>query len=105
MNILNILRKSYLAIFLASLVMFVSCSKYDSIISEEQKFDYSLFEEFKTGKHSNDFVFKFNSKNTKTENFKSVVNKANSNLNVNIDFPEEAYELIEYDADKIYTTS
>ena len=30
MNILNSLRKPYFSIFLASLVLFVSCSQYDS---------------------------------------------------------------------------
>jgi len=47
MYILKSLRKPYFAIFLASLVLFVSCEQYDDLNADDAKFDYSLFNTYK----------------------------------------------------------
>lgn len=48
MNVLKSLRKSYVAISLASLILFVSCEQYESSQdSVDAKFDYSLFNTYK----------------------------------------------------------
>lgn len=50
MNIINILRKPYLGIFLASLMLFASCSQYDSDVSN-QSFDYKGNSFFKSNQN------------------------------------------------------
>ena len=92
MNILKNLRKPNLSIFLAFLVFYVSCEKYDinSKISKT-KFDYSLFTTYQ-GKML-DIDLKITKKNqaklTRLEINDAILEEINLQLGTNLDFDND----------------
>lgn len=48
MNILKTIRKPFLAVLFAFLILFVSCTQYDPVEIKEQNFDYTAFNDFKS---------------------------------------------------------
>lgn len=92
MNILNILRKPYFAIFLASLVLFVSCEQYDTNLDiNSSKFDYSLFNTYKGSMlniNLNNVTNRQNSNSeiTRLELNEALLNEINLQLGTNLDY-------------------
>ena len=105
MNILNYIRKPYLAMFLASLMLFVSCTQYDSIVTKEQNFNYKAFDEFKSKGFQIDLSSIKNSSVSLVEKQKAILNQVNAELGTDLTFPDKAIELINYDAEEIYEVS
>jgi len=87
MNIINILRKPYLAMFLASLMLFASCSQYEN---NTQAFDDTSLNIAKNQLNG----FNLNSaKSSNIVNNHQIMDYMQEQNNVSIEFPESLYEL------------
>ncbi len=91
MNIFKILRKPYLSILMASLILFVSCEQYELNLSEKA-IDYSLFEEFKNTKLDLSFLPKGNVSNY--ESSVALEQEINKLFNISLNLPEEWHQSI-----------
>ena len=106
MNILKTLRKPHLSIFLASLMLFISCEQYETGNKlEENSFDYSQFNSFKTTNIDLDLKLIKKSGDSKANKMKAVINAVNKKMNTNIDLPSNALEMINDDAEMIFEKS
>lgn len=101
MNILKSLRKPYFALFLSSLILFISCEQY---IPENQKtnFDYSLYEKFS---ELNINFNKVSNKNNTLTSERLRLDNINEKFNTNINFSDEFLLLIEKEPSEIEETA
>ncbi|OUS00075.1 hypothetical protein A9Q86_11585 [Flavobacteriales bacterium 33_180_T64] len=105
MNIIKFLRKPYLAILFSYLILFVSCSQYDSVEINEQNFDYTAFNEFKSQGYIIDINLIKNNKVSLIEKKKAILNQINTELNTDLSFPDKAFELANSDVEEIFEIS
>lgn len=91
MNIFKLLRKPYLSILMASLILFVSCEQYELNLSEKS-IDYSLFEEFKNTEIDLSFLPKGNVSNYDLS--LAIEQEINKLFNISLDLPEEWHQSI-----------
>lgn len=108
MNIIKSLRKPQLAIILASLIIFVSCSQYDSI--EEQPpqskhtFNYEIYNDIISKDRKRfDVVKKTNL--TDTENSKLILKAINDEFNTDVIIPDDFFELQNHTTEEIFNIS
>lgn len=110
MNIIQFLRKPYLAMFLASLMLFASCSQYDTESNEvKQSFDYEAFNTHKSSNHFDNIINKMNSSSKKSsklsilETNKLILSEVNDELGTSVDLPDSALSMsVDMDANDIY---
>lgn len=104
---MKIIIKPYIAIFLASLVLFASCSQYEST-PPNQSFDYEANSFFKSNQSLINLVT-LNQKQQKSVPTKDIslqiMNNLNKELGTNISHPNLALDLIDYDRDQILNLS
>ncbi|QMU64591.1 MAG: hypothetical protein GKR88_10035 [Flavobacteriaceae bacterium] len=95
MNILKFLRIPYLSIFMASLILFVSCEQYDAPEQIQNKFDYSSFNNFKSSSYFDDIVKNVKSRFSKSKESTNqiVLDEVNAQLGTNIEIPNDALQL------------
>jgi hypothetical protein len=66
MNILKTFRKPYFAMFLSSLMLFISCEQYNTELNDvKQSFDYETFNTYKSSNHLGNIINKMNSSSKK----------------------------------------
>ncbi len=106
MNILKILRRSYLSIFMASLILFVSCNGNELILeneleqaSENLKFNFSFYESNKGNLISLE-SFKFDNKSSlsRLEINNLILDEINSQLGTSLDYSTSFKQLDSYEA-------
>jgi len=106
MNILKILRRPYLSIFMASLVLFVSCNGSELIqeneleqTSENLKFDFSFYENNK-GNLIDLKSFKFNNKSSlsRLEINNLILDEINRQLGTSLDYSTSFKKLDSYES-------
>lgn len=95
MNLIKTLRKPYLSIFLASLVLFVSCSQYDN--ENIQKFDDASLNIAKSQLDNFTLTAK---KSSDADMNHQIMNYFENQNNVNLEFSNTLYELNEKTTDK-----
>ncbi len=94
--------QQFKAIILSLVLLTTSCTQYDIIHVEQQVFDYSMFEDFKSLKIKLDLVNIQNSgKVPSSMKFAQLIEIVNSELDSEIELPQEAIDLINEDADTI----
>lgn len=107
MNVLTFLRKPYLSIFMASLILFVSCEQYD-VPSEQgiNKFDYTAYNEFR-GSSAFDNILKTmeekglnRSSDSNLELNRKILEIVNTEIGTNLDLPEATLQLTDYESDQ-----
>ena len=110
MNIFNKLRSPYSALFLATLMLFISCEQHTSEVS--QSFDNDIFNTHKNSNHLNKVLNKMNStgkKSSKTsvlQTNKLILSSVNDELGTNVSLPDTALSMsVDMEADYIYTTA
>jgi len=110
MKIIEFLRKPYLSMVMAMLVLFVSCEQYDTIEEEKvNKFDYSLYQKYKKSLIFDEIKMAINDaknqleKTSKTivERNREVLNIVNSRMKYKLDLPDAALKLTELSSDEI----
>tara|TARA_R110000850_G_scaffold241896_4_gene366506 strand:- start:214 stop:900 length:687 start_codon:yes stop_codon:yes gene_type:complete len=102
MNILKTLRKPYFAMFLSTLILFVSCEQY-SLSNTNDSFDYSVHNAFikeYTATNTGSFVNKNGNSNTIKEE-KVRLQNINTQYGTSIMFPDEFLGLTDYDPNYI----
>jgi len=107
MNILKNFRKPYLSMFLASIVLFVSCEQANLNNDAESEFDYSVYNEFISGNSyskANSFLSKSGNSNTIADAQK-LLDDINLEYGTNIVFPNEFLGLTDYSPQHIETTA
>ncbi len=108
MNIIKILRKPQLSVILASLVLFVSCSQYDTI--EEQPaqskhtFNYELYNDI-ISKNKTRFDVVKKSNLTDIENDKLILKAINDEFNTDLVVPDDYFRLKNRTAEEIFDIS
>ncbi len=107
MNIIKFLRKPYLAMFLASLMLFASCSQYDTELNEvKQSFDYETFNTHKSSNHLDNIMNSLSKKSSKAsvlETNKLILSEVNDELGTDVDLPDSALSMsVDMDANDIY---
>lgn len=107
MNILKFSRRPYLSIFMASLILFVSCSE-GAVAEIKQSFNYKSFDLYKSTNHYKNIIKSLSksnlSKSTILEQKKLIVKEVNNELNTELHIPEIALDLsINMNPEEIYT--
>ena len=102
MNTFKILRKPYLSILMASLILFVSCEQYELHLTEKV-IDYSLFEEFKKTKIDLSFLSK--EKILTYESSLALEQEINAKFGVSLNFPEEWHQSVGLPTEKFLEKS
>lgn len=111
MNIIKTLRRPYLSLFMAFVILFVSCEQYETTSSiEKQSFDRKVFETYKSQPYLTKVLKSFNKyskKNSSTlETNKELLNIINEELETSIQVPEEILALsVNVEAETIYSQS
>ena len=103
MKILNKFRKPSLSIFLASLVLFVSCEQHRLLNESTHEFDYSMFEEYKNNEQIQNLINKIQNNNINKTSNVDILNLINGELDYELNLPSEFLELsLNDDPDYIY---
>ena len=103
------LRKPYLSMFLAFLVLFVSCNQDETTdLMTEQSFNYSAFNEFKNAPSFGNIIknlqkdsVKNKTGNTVLDTNKAILTYVNSELGTKLQLPDLALQLNDYTSDQI----
>lgn len=103
MNIFKNLRKPYISLFLASLVLFVSCEKSIVGTDSETEADYSVYQEFTNSENSIDYS-KSRASST-AEEAQALLDEINATYGTEISFPEEFLALTDASAREIEATA
>lgn len=106
MNILKSLRKPYFAMFLSTLILFVSCEQ-SSLNNSGNSFDYSIYNEFVKGNTTNNVssIFLKDGNSTTIDEAKVRLQSINIEYGTNIMFPDEFLELTDYEPEYIENTA
>tara|TARA_R110002049_G_C9063801_1_gene554391 strand:- start:361 stop:1047 length:687 start_codon:yes stop_codon:yes gene_type:complete len=106
MNILKSLRKPYFAMFLSTLILFISCEQ-SSLNNPDNAFDYSLHNEFIKGHsvNNNGSVFLKNGNSNTIDEAKVRLQNINTEYGTDIMFPNEFLGLTDYDPAYIENTA
>lgn len=104
MKVLKFFRKSSTILASAFLILLVSCTQYDLNSSKEQSFDYSAFEQLNNKTDSIDLT-SLASRASASDRNKALFEAANVALKLNETLPQLAFDLSDYDADTINSTS
>ena len=116
MDLIRISRKPYLAFFMAIAMLFISCEQYDvpeEIQKTENKFDYSVFNEFKSNSVYLDLIDEIKKDNLKNktnsisilESNQNALYKVNSKLGTNIDLPDSFLGIENASPEKVFKKS
>lgn len=109
---IKLLRKPYLSMILAVLVLYASCNQYDPVAETRHTFDSAVFNTFKNSKHFDNVVKNLEGvaiqsrQGSVLEKNKEILTAVNAELGTNLVFPDEILELsLEMNADQIYNTA
>jgi hypothetical protein len=112
MKIIKFLRKPYLSIVIATLVLYASCNQYDSNVKPEQTFDYRAYNQFKNSNHFGNILYKLSGiknqsrQESTLEMNKQILATVNVEVSTNLSFPDELLSLsLADDVEQIYSTA
>ena len=106
-------RKPYLSMFIALIVLFVSCEQYDTLEVESiNKFDYSLYNENKNNpildaitKEMHESRSKYKKSSTIFQQNREMLNIVNSKMRYKLNFSDSVLELAELNSKEILNES
>lgn len=86
-------------------MLFISCEQHKSTDLQEQKFDYFLFNEFKSLNIDLDLSNILSKRSASEDQFSALIDLVNSNLNTDLELPDNAINMINLDAETIFEQS
>ncbi len=112
MKIIKFLRKPYISMLLAVLVLYTSCNQYDPVLEAKHAFDNAVFNTFKNSKHFDNVINNLKELKTQSrqgtvlEKNKEILSAVNTELGTSLILPDKFLMLsLEMDADQIYDTA
>ncbi|MGB2223482.1 MAG: hypothetical protein ACPHZC_03545 [Flavobacteriaceae bacterium] len=109
MNVFKTLRKPYLATFLASIILFISCEQ-NSLDSVENAFNYSVHKELIETTSAVDInnMLNINSSSAKSNSINrnlDVIDNINNYYNSDLSLPNELLGMTDYNPQEVVTTA
>lgn len=114
MKIIEFLRKPYLSMVMATVILFVSCEQYDAPeVGSINKFEYSVFNEFKSNSVYLELINEMKQENLNNksnlisvlQSNQNILYKVNSRLGTDIELPDSVLGIENASAEKVFEMS